>query len=146
MVELAVIFPIVMALLMAVIDFSFMLYGNVQLAGSCGEAARAGARFSGDLSLSLIENDAARAAAIRDAVYNTSTGQTTLGLLRTYSPYFEIDGDVEVSYPGAASSVTRSGDEMVVTMNYRQPVWFSVIPGTTSGTIPIKTSVRVRIR
>ncbi len=97
--------------------------------------------------MTLTDNDTARLAAVMNAVYNPLTGQTTMGRLRTSDPYFEVDQDVEVTYPFAPSSVTRSGDDMIVSLTYRAPVWFRIIPGTGSGgTFQMTTSARVKIR
>lgn len=145
LVELAISMPLLATLTMGVIDLSFVLYAHVQVAAASHEAARAGALFPGDYDLVLSQNDADRATAVQKAVYDTATTRSALGRLYPISPNFSVATDVQVTYPAAASTVTRQGDEMIVTVVYRQPVWFAVL-GQATDSVQVGTSTRVRIQ
>ncbi len=144
-VELAMTMPILLMLVMGVIDLSFVLYASVHVAAAASEGARSGSAYPGDLTLTLAQNDAARLQIVQNAVYNPVTGTTALGLLKATSPNFNVGTDVQVTYPSAPSGVTREGDDLVVTVNYRQTLWFNFLPGAISGMLPLSTSIRMRI-
>jgi len=150
LVELALTLPIMTTVLVGVIDLSFVLYAHVQVAAAAGEAARAGALFTGDLILPISQNDANRSQAIRDAVYNASMGTTAMGMLKTSSPNFDVTSDVQVSYdpawPVDPLNTVRSGDQVVVTITYRQPLLFYLLPGQVSHMLTVATTSRMRIQ
>jgi len=150
LVELALSLPLLMMIIMGVIDLSFVLYAHAQVAAAAGQGARAGALFVGDLSQSLADNDAARAAAVRRVIYDPATGTTAMGLLRTGLPNFDVNSDVQVSYPNPVpldpANVTRSGEEITVSVVYRQPLWFTFLPRAVSGAMSVSTTARMRIQ
>ncbi len=148
LVELALTLPILMMILMGIIDLSFVLYASIQVAAASGEGARAGALFPGDLNQSVATNDAARDTAVRKAIYDSSTGGTTLGLLKTTLPNFDVSSAafVEITYPNAYQSATRTGEPIVVTVRYKQPVWFEFLPGVVAGTFQVSSSTRMRMQ
>lgn len=140
LVELALTVPILMALLMGVVDLTFILYAHIQVAAAAGEGARAGARHMGDLTETVDANDANRLAVVRQAV------SSTMGMLSTASPNFDVGTDVQVSYPSHTGPSNRTGEEMVVTVTYRQPVWFNSLPGVSSGRYQVSSTALMRIQ
>ena len=152
LVELAISLPLVVALMAGVIDFGWVLYGHVQVAAASGAGARAGAAFAGDLTRTLAANDSAREQAIRNAIYNPSVSPSTtsMGMLNTSAPNFDVATDVQISYPDGDPAdplnTTRVGQDMVVSVSYRQPIWFQVLPGSSSGTFLVSTSTTVRVQ
>ncbi len=140
LVELAVAMPVVMVLLMGIADLSFVLYAFIQVTAATGQGARAGALYPGDLTQSLATNDANRATVVEEAVSNS------LGMLPVGSPYFSATTDVQISYPNHTGPTSRVGEDMLVTVTYRQPIWFTVLPGTGSGSYQVSSSTTVRIQ
>lgn len=144
-VELSLVLPIVMMLLMGMIDLGFVLYAHVQVAAASYEGARAGTLYPVDATALLNQNDAARQAAVRDAVAS-AMGRLDLSTTRN----FDKTTDVTFAYdpptpPPPYYWSNRSGDAMVVTVRYRQPVRFTLLPGLTDGRFRVSTSTRVRI-
>lgn len=146
LVELALMLPILTVILMGVIDLSFVLYAHIHVAAACNEGARTGSLFPGDFSQSLAANDAARLQRVRQAVCDPGNGTTALGMLRTTTPNFDVNTDVTVSYPEANSSTTRIGEKLVVTVTYRQPLWFDFLPGAVSSALQVASSATMRIQ
>jgi hypothetical protein len=144
-VELALTLPFVLALTMGVVDLGFILYAHVQVAAAAGEGAIVGSRFtvSGDASdngVTWAGNDALRNAAIRTRVTQA------MGRLNITSPHFTPGSDITITYhPTTATSLTRTGEEMTVTVSYRQSLVFDFMPNAGSLTT-VSTSTRTRIQ
>lgn len=152
LVELAISLPLVVVVITGVIDFGWVLYAQVQVAAASGVGARAGAAFTGNLTQTLAANDSARKQAIRNAIYKPSVSPTTtsMGLLTTTPPNFDVTTDVQISYPDGDPSnpanTTRVGQDILVSVSYRQPIWFQILPGSSSGTFLVRTSTTVRVQ
>lgn len=149
LVELAITLPIMITLLMGVIDVGFTMYGSLQVAAASYEGARQGAVFPGDLGKTDAQNQSDRTTVVQNAIYNSGTGTGAMGLLSTSSPNFNVGTDVLVSFPGTPTdplNTTRRGMEMVVQVTYHQPVFFKLLPGTSSGLINVSTTTKVRIQ
>ncbi len=145
LVELALTLPLMLTLTMGIIEFGFVLWAHVQVAGAAGQGARAGSLFAGDQLLSRDVNEANRRIAIKSAV------ATTLGRLATASPNFDVNTDVQVSYPDRDwMNATGGGEKVVVEVQYRQPLRFHIIPdsipGVSSGYFEVSSSTTMRIQ
>ena len=143
LVEFALTLPIAMALLMGVIDLGFVLHAHVQVAGACYEGARRGSLFPGNLNDLYTQNDSARLDVVKASV------QGAMGLLDISNPQnFDVSSDVKITYYPTVptDSSTRTGDEMVVTVSYRQPVWFNLLSGLSNSRLQVTSSTRVRIQ
>ncbi len=141
LVEFALTLPLLLLIVMGVVDLSFVLYAHIQIAAASGQGARAGSLFAGDLLQTRAVNESGREAAIRQAV------ATTMGSLRTTSPNFDVGSDVQVSYPERdLANATGGGEKLTVSVRYRQPVWFDLLPGVASGAFPLSSSTTMRIQ
>lgn len=142
LVEFALTLPIVLMLLMGIVDLGFVLHAHVQVAGACYEGARQGSLFPGNVNDFSDQNDTAREQAVRAAVANA------MGLLDTANVQnFNLSSDVLIVYhPASPTNSTRSGDEMVVTVRYRQPVWFGLVTGINNSRLQVSTSTRMKIQ
>ncbi len=145
LVELALTLPLMLMLTMGIIEFGFVLWAHIQVAGAAGQGARAGSLFYGDQLLSRDVNESDRASGIKTAV------TSTLGALNTASPNFSVDTDVQVSYPDRdVTNVTGVGERIVVAVQYRQPLQFHIIPdsipGVSSGYFTVSSSTTMRIQ
>ncbi len=152
LVELALTMPLFLLLVMGIIDLGWVLYAHVQVAAASGVGARAGAYYPGDYTADISRNRQDREQVVRLAIVDTSTSppSSALGLLSTSPPSFNLASDVTFFYPGGLPSDPANtpwhGEEMVVTVKYRQPVWFDFLPGISSGRIEVSSSTRVRIQ
>lgn len=150
LVELALTLPIMTVLLMGILDLSFVLYAHIQVAAAAGQGARAASLFPGDITLSLAQNDASREAFVEKAIYDSGTGRTAMGRLKTSSPSFAVAGDVWVSFPNGdpvdPANTCRTGEEVVVTVRYRQPLRFSILPSSLPDSLELSSSSRIRIQ
>ena len=142
LVEFALTLPIILMLAMGIVDLGFIIHAQVQVSGASYEGARVGSLFVGNVNDLTTQNDGARATAIRSAVSNA------LGLLDTTNPQnFDPSSDVQITYyPNSPSNSTRTGDEVLVTVRYRQPVWFSLLAGISNGRYAVSSSTRIRIQ
>ncbi|HEX2987892.1 MAG TPA: TadE/TadG family type IV pilus assembly protein [Chloroflexota bacterium] len=157
LVELALTLPVVLLLLTGVVDLGFVLYAHIQVASATGEASRVAAHFVGDATANCGNNDTARLTLVKKAVYDSTVSPATssLGRLSPTSPYFGIGSytaanagdDVWIDGYAAcgAGTETRSGQEMVVHVRYREPVLFGAIPGLSSMRFTLSSAARVRI-
>jgi len=145
LVEMAITLPLMLLLVMGVVDFGVVLYAHVQVAAASGQGARAGSLYAGDLLQSRDANTATRENIVKQAVL------ASMGRLDTSSPFFDLDSDVSVTYPNAdPTNVTASGEVMVVTVSYRQPLWFDILPswitGLSGGSFPVTSRTAMRVQ
>lgn len=141
LVELALTLPLLMVLVMGVIDLSFVLYAHVQVAAASAQGARAGSLYAGDYLMARGTNESNREGAIKQAV------ASTLGALQTTSPNFAVSSDVQATYPERdLTNATGAGEKLVVTVTYRQPVWFQLLPAVSSGHFQVGSTTTIRIQ
>ncbi|HEX2922518.1 MAG TPA: TadE/TadG family type IV pilus assembly protein [Chloroflexota bacterium] len=143
LVELALTLPILLAIIMGIVDVGFVLYASSQVSAASYEGARAGSLFAASLADPVVQNDSSREQVVKLAV----TG--AMGRLDTgNSQNFVQSTDVVVTYDPSIPSgswSTRSGDSVVVTVRYRQPVWFSILPSISNNRFQVGGTSRVRI-
>jgi Flp pilus assembly protein TadG len=153
MVEMALVLPIIMVLLMGAVDFGFVLYAHVQVAAAAGEGARAGSLTlfaPGVNNPGLADHDAHRMRQVKAAVVRA------MGRLSTTSPSFAVNvnsstpDDVRVTYdpsiPSPSTNDTRTGNQMIVEVRYRQRLFFSFLPGMAGDYFQVSSRARFRIQ
>ncbi len=145
LVELALSIPLLLMLVMGIIDLSFVLSAQVQVAAASGQGARAGSLFPGDQLLTRDVNESDRQAAIKQAV------SSSMGTLNTASPNFDVAADVQVSYPERnLSNPTGEGEEITVAVQYRQALRFDLLPDSlpavSSGYYTVSSTTTMRIQ
>jgi Flp pilus assembly protein TadG len=147
MVELALVLPIVMMLLMGAIDFGFILYAHVQVAAAAGEGARVGSLTlyaPGVNNPSTSDHDTYRRTQVRAAVTRA------MGRLNTTSPNFDVNNDVSITYvpnnPSPSNNYTRTGNQMIVGVQYRQRLFFNIVPGMVGDYFRVSSRAQIRIQ
>lgn len=145
LVELALSIPLLLMLVMGIIDLGFVLSAHVQVAAASGQGARAGSLFAGDELLTRDVNESNRLAVIQQAILSS------MGTLNTTSPNFDVNTDVQVSYPERdLSNPTGEGERISVMVRYRQPLRFDLlpnsIPGVSSGYFTVSSTTTMRIQ
>ena len=153
LVELALTLPLMTMILMGIIDLSFVLFAHVQVATAAREGARVASLFPGDFNLSADANDNARRTAVRKIIYDSGTGSTAMGLLSTSLPSFDVTSDqyVRVEYDPVVAAdpinnSARRGEDVIVTVTYKQRLWFDFLPTSIPDNMPVSTTVRMRIQ
>lgn len=150
LVEIGLMLPIMMLLLMGIIDLGFVLYAHVQVAAASYEGARTGSLFRGDLDKSWPENDADRNVAARAAVVGAMGRLDTSTVLNFRVTTDNATSDVKIAYeplvPTDPPSPLRTGEEMIVSVQYRQPLFFHFLPGMIGDRWQVSTSTRIRIQ
>ena len=147
LVETALILPIVMLLMMGIVDLGFVLYANIQVAAAAGEGARVGSLIllpgSGSTAaLPSEDSDEYREREVKAAVVRA------MGQLSTSGPNFSSSSDVTISYDPVSPSLngTRTKDQMIVGVRYRQPIMFNVLPGLIGDSFQVSSRAQIRIQ
>jgi Flp pilus assembly protein TadG len=147
MVEMALVLPLIMVLLMGAVDFGFILYAHIQVAAASGEGARVGSLILYNPNVnkpSLTDHDAYRLEQVRTAVVRA------MGRLNTTSPNFDANNDVKITYvpssPSPSNNDTRTGNQMIVEVKYRQRLFFNIVPGMLGDFFQVKSQTRIRIQ
>jgi Flp pilus assembly protein TadG len=147
LVEIALILPLLMALLMGAVDFGFILYAHVQVAAAAGEGARVGSLTlyaPGVKGATTADNDAYRLTQVKAAAARA------MGRLNTAPPNFDVNNDVKITYdptnPNPSSNYTRTGNQMIVEVRYRQRLFFNFLPGMVGDYFQVSSQARIRVQ
>ena len=115
-VEMALILPVLLLLLMGIIIAGFTFYAYIQVTNAAREGARAGSIYlltKTGSGLTLEET-------VKQAIYDSGTGASTLGYLPTTSPSFDVNTDVVPTWVDVdADGTINPGDRVTVGVTYR---------------------------
>ncbi len=140
-VELALVFPLVFALIMGCLELGVAFNGYVSVVTAARAGAQAGAIYLYDSSLSSTVNDQNRATAIRNGV------ASSLGVLRNTPPYFDRNSsDVTISYihdPSLPALDTRKGDLVRVQVAYRYELLSKLLRDSPIVTMRAQAQARI---
>ena len=142
--ETAMMLPLLLLLVMGIIDLGFVLYAHVQVAAACGAGARVAAATVLDGTAGWSDNRAALESAVRDAV---EAGMGTLDTAADWSKTSDVTFEyvTQDPLPSWYDPDSRRGDYVIVRVQYRQPVFFEIIPGRLNQKVLVSSATRVRL-
>lgn len=121
--------PLLLLLLLGIIMAGFIFYASIQVTNAAREGARAGSVFRLTMaSQSCLPNCPSLDTTVKNAIYNSSAGQSALGFLAPSGSSFNVDTDVICTLDGAACSgfdynaPPSAGAQLIVKVTYRYTV------------------------